>query len=407
MSANSFVSVVANEAKPLLTTASIKSVREDVKVIGNSLQYINDLLRSMLDSHCLQSQQITTQLKPVDILNDVFNPVASMLYRRGCGFDVVIDCPEELVVRSDALRLKQVLLNLALNSAKFVNKGFVRMGAYVKEGAVYLHVDDSGPGIPVEKRHHLFAKFQPSLDTLHQGTGVGLSLCKQLVELMGGEITLDETYTSGVSGCPGTRFIISLKATPIAWESSQELNDDDEPSLNTEKESCTDFDFNDSFNQSSTQLDLASGTQEENPLPQNLSVLFVDDDFILRKLFVRSIKRCRPKWVVNEAASGEAALQLIEERGSDSMFDVIFMDQYMASTQKQLLGTETLRLLRSNGVTSIVCGLSANNLQTQFLEAGADCFIVKPLPCETRELAKTLQWILQSNSAMRHPLKCV
>jgi CheY-like chemotaxis protein len=389
ISANAFVSILVNESKPLVAQEA-ESVREDVKVIGNSLQYINDLLRSMLDSHRAQSQQILIEMRHVDIRNDVFKYVASILYRRGCTYEIIIDCPEELVVMSDPLRLKQIILNLALNSAKFVDRGFLRMGASVNDGMICLYVDDSGPGIPVEKRHHLFAKFQQSLDTLHQGTGIGLSLCKQLIELMGGEISLDESYESGIEACPGARFLIALNTPPHQWEATQ---DEFDVSIHTEDETSSGTAASESCSLPPTVVQTAPDLHD---LPENLSVLFVDDDFILRKLFIRSVKRYRPNWTLFESASGEAALQLVEERGQEGMFDLIFMDQYMASTQKQLLGTETIRLLRSKGVTSILCGLSANNLGSQFKDAGADCFMLKPLPCETNELARTLHRVLHS-----------
>ena len=64
----------------------------------------------------------------------------------------------------------------------------------------------------------------------------------------------------------------------------------------------------------------------------------------------------------------------------------------MASVEKQLLGTETVRALRAKGVTSIICGLSANNVSDQFYEAGANVFMSKPFPCRkdafTKELLK-------------------
>jgi CheY-like chemotaxis protein len=142
--------------------------------------------------------------------------------------------------------------------------------------------------------------------------------------------------------------------------------------------------------------DSAEPLEPDTPLPDQLSVLFVDDDFILRKLFGRSIKRCCPSWNVSEAASGEAALELISNRGSAKPFDLIFLDQYMASAEKQLLGTETVRLIRSKGVESIICGLSANNIEWQFREAGADCFIMKPLPCEASDLVHELKRVLGS-----------
>jgi DNA-binding response OmpR family regulator len=59
-------------------------------------------------------------------------------------------------------------------------------------------------------------------------------------------------------------------------------------------------------------------------------------------------------------------------------------------TQKQLLGTETVRMLRAKGVNCRICGLSANNLEDSFLDAGADCFVLKPFPCRKDALESEL-----------------
>ena len=75
-------------------------------------------------------------------------------------------------------------------------------------------------------------------------------------------------------------------------------------------------------------------------------------------------------------------------------FDVIFMDQYMPSTQRQLLGTETVRELRTGGNKSRICGLSANDIENAFLQSGADSFMLKPLPCDKDELKRQLLRVL-------------
>jgi len=79
-----------------------------------------------------------------------------------------------------------------------------------------LAVEDSGPGIPIEKQKDLFAKFQESLDILRQGTGMGLFLCKSLIDMMGFTIRHDALYISGISGHPGTRFVVNTQSEP--WQ---------------------------------------------------------------------------------------------------------------------------------------------------------------------------------------------
>ena len=166
MSATSFVKTALSEKDPLKEEEARKSMQEDVEIISNSLRFINDLLRNMLDMHRASNKQLKVNLTPTDILHDILEPVEGMLHQRGCSFEVSVHCePRNLIVMTDRLRLKQIMLNLGRNSSKFVNKGFVRLHAGVNEkGHVYLAVEDSGPGIPEEKRELLFAKFQESLD---------------------------------------------------------------------------------------------------------------------------------------------------------------------------------------------------------------------------------------------------
>ena len=100
-----------------------------------------------------------------------------------------------------------------------------------------------------------------------------------------------------------------------------------------------------------------------------------------------------PGWKIREASSGETALRLVD----DEEFDLLFLDQYMSSAEKQLLGTETARKLRSKGVSeTIICGLSANDMGRPFIKAGADIFLMKPFPCKSDELKSALVDVLHT-----------
>lgn len=438
MSACSFVkSAVSDEANPLIaSTEQLQSVEEDLHIIDHSLHFINDLLRNMLDMNRASSNEMKIENRPTHLMDDVFRPIANMLHVRGSAFKVELDCQvEDLVVMTDPLRLKQILLNLSRNSVKFVERGFIRLRCRVENSTtndhrknnIVLSVEDSGPGIPEEKRDQLFGKFQETLDTLSQGTGIGLNLCKRLSNLMGAQLYIDDSYDSGVPGCPGTRFVFDMQTCPVEF-------DDDMLMMLSNHSLVADTDFfegtessfggsahnnkskkllvgsgsSTSFNSSFASFDYTAGRNEDEnkassgssvdtsdkemlprplELPTGLNVLFVDDDMVLRKLFARSLKKIAPGWNIKEAANGETAIQMVEDRikeeeGKEDGFDLIFMDQYMASVQKQLLGTETVRALRSLGVTSRICGLSANDVETAFLDAGANSFMFKPFPCK-------------------------
>lgn len=109
-----------------------------------------------------------------------------------------------------------------------------------------------------------------------------------------------------------------------------------------------------------------------------------------------------PDWNIKEASNGETAIRLAQEASNGSApFDLIFMDQYMASVNKQLLGTETVRALRGAGVTAAICGLSANDVEPAFLEAGANAFMFKPFPCKPDMLKQELLRILANAAGSR------
>jgi CheY-like chemotaxis protein len=187
---------------------------------------------------------------------------------------------------------------------------------------------------------------------------------------MGGDLFLDETFDSGIPGSPGTRFTLRMNLGPM--ENSSRAS------------------FKGGLLEQSPEVALPNGGNNNNSasrsLPEGLSVLFVDDDTVLRRMFSRTIKRVAPTWKITEASNGETSLRLTESE----TFDLIFMDEYMASVEKQLLGSETVRLLRARGVTSLICGLSANDKEQQFLDAGANAFMLKPFPCQNEALKTEL-----------------
>lgn len=352
-----------------------------------------------------------------------------------------------------------VFAALFSDSAKFVEKGFIRFRVVVvtkkslnnAQGngiadidtgdsskinnqqqsdlqSVQIWVEDSGPGIPNEKKTQLFAKFQESLDSLSQGTGLGLSLCKILVRLMGGAIWLDDTYDSGVEGRPGSRFVIDLCSPPMYLdEKSEETDDVDAKSTNScgkiggvveelGGSTVSTKGILSSVFPAPMKTTLETSAAQQQSLPPSLSVMFVDDDPILRKLLVRGVRAIAPGWEIQEAASGETALRLAatsdgdddegkEESKNPMKYDLIFMDQYMASMEKQLLGTETTHSLRSQGVKSIICGLSANDIADDFFAAGANAFICKPMPVKKDVLRHLLLEILNkgTNSLIPEP----
>lgn len=189
---------------------------------------------------------------------------------------------------------------------------------------------------------------------------------------------MDSDYDSGIEGSPGTRFVINLKTKPLDMDNLPNM------AFNRNEDSSSHKEVGELVGEKK------EPDNAQQQLPEEFSVLFVDDDAVLRKLFSRSIQKVFPRWKLREAANGETALRLVEQES----FDLIFMDMYMASVEKQLLGTETVAEMRARGSHSRICGLSANDTENEFLKHGADAFLLKPFPCQEKALKEELRRIL-------------
>jgi hypothetical protein len=173
------------------------------------------------------------------------------------------------------------------------------------------------------------------LDTLQQGTGIGLAVCHSVMSLMGGSIELDANYDSQVEGpnCKGARFVVNLALEPISpgrlalmtnamtSDSYKSLTRRGSSSFNLgvatplaigqrRPSSLSELSANVLQSSAHSERDLLPDRGQETaagpkPLPDKLNVLFVDDDMILRKLFVRSLMKALPEWHVEQCSNGE------------------------------------------------------------------------------------------------------
>ena len=268
----------------------VEGFAADLDMVRFSLEYIDALLTNMLDlSKCIAGK-IKLQPRRISLLNDVLMPAARMLSSRegavphhGPSLTVVTD--DLLWVETDALRVKQVLVNLIKNSLKFCTFGFVRIGAArTAENLVSIWVEDSGPGIDSAKAADLFQKYT-QLDTVHaaSGTGLGLALCKQISELIGGSIGVDLGYRSGNLYGRGTRFVVDLPLPPVEAP----------PTTDSGSDSSPDF----------------------TRLRGRFHVLVVDDDSLQRNVVRRTLGEITESCIVDEAPHGEACLEMATAPG--------------------------------------------------------------------------------------------
>ena len=183
--------------------------KEDLEMMKESGQELLTLVNNLLDLSKIEAGRVELRAEPVNPA-DVIAAVASQLVMSAqekgltCVTDVSPDVP---FVTADESRLKQIVRNLVENAIKFTEKGGITMGAYHSNGEVIFWVEDTGCGIAEEDQEVIFDKFsQASRGIKDGGTGLGLSVAKELVELHGGRIWVASKVGKG------SRFSFSIPA---------------------------------------------------------------------------------------------------------------------------------------------------------------------------------------------------
>jgi len=174
---------------------------EDVDQIHNDSQRLLYLINDILATSEIQAGLMELRLQPVDLaeLVDAVMPTASAL---ASGKDVVVrrELPDGLPwVHADPARLRQVLVHLLTNAAKFTQAGWIAIRAWANEEEVYVSVNDTGIGIPVEDRERIFSYFEKGRNRGPEsdGIGLGLALCREYVGLHGGQMWVDSEVGVG------------------------------------------------------------------------------------------------------------------------------------------------------------------------------------------------------------------
>ncbi|HLF01227.1 MAG TPA: GAF domain-containing protein, partial [Anaerolineales bacterium] len=182
---------------------------QDLTAIHGSGQHLLGLINDILDLSRIEAGKMELNFDSVDmteIIKGVMSTTIGLIKDKPIKLipDIQPDLPH---VHADAIRLRQVLLNLMANAAKFTDAGSITVRARVvqNEGQrsdVQISVIDTGPGIPEGDRAKLFQTFSQvdgSATRKVGGSGLGLSICKQLVELHGGQIWLESTIGVGTT----------------------------------------------------------------------------------------------------------------------------------------------------------------------------------------------------------------
>ena len=327
---------------------------EYVETIRASGSHLLGLLNDVLDLSKIEAGRLTVESIETDCVA-LAGEVARLFRPRAAarGLTVEVEAgPDDLVIRTDPTRLRQILMNLVGNAIKFTERGGVTIRVEAEAAAgprlpVRFTVVDTGVGMSPEQQQRIFEPFRQGSNCTTRrfgGTGLGLAICQRLAFLLAGEIEVESTPGEGSAF---TFAMLAERATRRATAPS----------------------------------DL--GPQPVAP-DTNLAgrVLLVEDAEVNRRLFTTLLQRFGLS--VESAADGEQAVRAAEDaRRAGRAFDLIFMDVEMPVMD----GLEATSRLRAAGHATPIIALTAHAMpgdRDRCLGAGCSDFLSKPV--ERRQL---------------------
>ncbi|MDR3609785.1 MAG: HAMP domain-containing sensor histidine kinase [Ignavibacteriaceae bacterium] len=200
------VSALLADEIDTLSTEEIKGLSSELNL---ALKKQYQLLANLLDWTRLQNKSFNLDLETIflrEVLIEVIEPLSYMSKQK--GIELINTISDDLRIIADKYMLKLVLHNLISNGIKFTNKnGLIKISAIGQDGSVIINVTDNGIGIAEEDISRLFAKdvrYSTEGTAKEKGTGLGLMLCKEIVEKHGGQISIESEVGKG------TKFIFSI-----------------------------------------------------------------------------------------------------------------------------------------------------------------------------------------------------
>ena len=328
---------------------SMKERSKATKTIIKSSKHLLHIINEILDLSKIESGKFEVENNPVyllDVLDEIKSFVCKSAEDKNIAFSVNYIYPLPEKIMSDQLRLTQILLNLCSNAIKFTERGHVYLNVMFKQESSILtfEVIDSGIGMSAEQLDKAFKPFEQADTTITRkfgGTGLGLTLSKQLTEMLNGDIYVESTLSKG------SRFIVELKI--IEAENSRYLYDDD-------------------LKQAPAKMRTAKIV---TPM-LNGKVLLVEDNKDIQDLIKLLLKKV--DITIDVAENGKLAIQ----NAIENDYDLIFMDIQMPVMD----GLTAMKELKQLAYEKPVIAMTANVMQKDRDDckvAGFSGFISKPI----------------------------
>ena len=319
------------------------------------LELINDILDvSKIEADKLEVEEIECSL--IELIEDVKTLMEIRAIDKGLKLLVRIDGKVPRFILSDPIRLRQILINLLSNAIKFTKQGSVQLVIRTIEEdsespCLQFDVIDTGIGMTEEQISRLFQPFaqaDSSTTRKYGGTGLGLTICKRLSNILGGEIYINSEYGTG------TTFTVTIKMRQIS-----------------DKESFDDQIFKNEVKKT------LSKTSTTSNFEMNYNILLAEDGLDNQKLISFLLKKSGAK--VTLAENGQIAVNLaLEAIEKGNPFDVILMDMQMP----ELDGYAATKVLRSKGFEYPIIALTAhstNGAKEECIAAGCNHYATKPI----------------------------
>ncbi len=348
--------MILRETKEPATLEYAQNLQHAAK---NLLSLINDILDlSKIEAGKMEIIPVEYHLSSV--LNDLVNMIQARAEKKGLELIVEADKNIPSLLFGDEIRVKQIITNLLTNAVKYTEKGSVTLQVnYLNIDAdnIYLciSVSDTGIGIKEEDIKKLFSAFERIEEERNrtiEGTGLGMNITKQLLNMMGAELSVSSVYGQGSN----FRFQVAQKVM------------DREPI----------GDFEEAYKRSLAQRE----EYHESFKAPNAKILIVDDTYMNLTVIKGLLKQTQIK--IDTAGSGQECLDMVQK----VKYDIIFLDHMMP----EMDGIETLEKMKKlpdnlNEDTPVI-SLTANAIsgaREQYIAAGFKDYLTKPVNCDQLE----------------------
>lgn len=323
-----------------------ESAKDEIKDIMMASQNLLEIVNGILDISKIEANKleiVNTEYSLKNVLEELTALTKARIGEKPITLRTVFDPSIPPVLYGDYVRLKQIVLNLLTNAAKYTKEGYIefKVDFVIKEDIcrLIISVEDTGIGIKQENIDKLFNKFERldlEKNITIEGTGLGLAITKKLVELMNGSIVVQSEYGNG------SKFTVAIDQRIVE---GKEING----------------------------VDMVSGEIELFDA-SNKKVLVVDDNKINLKVAVRSLQNYKVQ--VDQAISGQECIDKIKQ---GEKYDLILLDDMMP----KMSGVETLKELKKiDGFQIPTIAFTANaisGMKEKYLNDGFDGYLSKPI----------------------------